>query len=64
MKDTVIIIGATGFIGLYTAEAFLKAGNKVIATGRNDVVGEKLIEMGAEYVHLDITLKENFERLP
>ena len=64
LKDTVIIIGATGFIGLYTAEAFLKAGNKVIATGRNDAVGEKLIEMGAEYVHLDITLQENFERLP
>ena len=64
MKNTVIIIGATGFIGLYTAEAFLRAGNRVVATGRNDLVGKKLIEMGAEYIHLDITSPEDFEQLP
>lgn len=64
MKNTVVIIGATGFIGLYTAEAFLKEGNRVVATGRNDLVGEKLIKMGAEYIHLDITSPEDFEQLP
>ena len=63
MRDKVIIIGATGFIGLYT-EAFLKEGYSVIATGRNDVVGDKLIEMGAEYIHLDITSQEDFKKLP
>ena len=37
----VVIIGATGFIGMYTTEAFLKKGEDVVATGRN-----KLLEIG------------------
>ena len=42
----VLIIGATGFIGMYTTQAFLKAGKQVIATGRNKILGRKLEEMG------------------
>ena len=38
----VLIIGATGFIGMYTTQAFLKAGKQVIATGRNEALGRKL----------------------
>lgn len=60
----VIVLGATGFIGMYTVEAFLKKGVRVIATGRNEVLGKKLEEMGAEFVPLDITRKEDFEKLP
>lgn len=60
----VIILGATGFIGMYTVEAFLKKGKRVIATGRNAVLGKKLEEMGAEFVSLDITCVEDFEKLP
>ena len=45
----VLIIGATGFIGMYTTQAFLKAGKQVIATGRNAALGRKLEEMGAEF---------------
>ena len=41
----VIVIGATGFIGMYTVKAFLAAGKKVIATGRNEVLGKKLVSM-------------------
>ena len=60
----VIIFGATGFIGLYTVKKLLEEGVKVIGTGRNDIVGEKIKAMGAEYVHLDITKKDDFEKLP
>ena len=60
----VLIIGATGFIGMYTTQAFLKAGKQVIATGRNKVLGRKLEEMGAEVLPLDITNKDDFDKLP
>lgn len=57
----VVIIGATGFIGMYTTEAFLKKGEDVVATGRNKLLGKKLEEMGAKFVELDITQKEDFQ---
>ena len=60
----VLIIGATGFIGMYTTQAFLKAGKQVIATGRNKILGRKLEEMGAEFLTLDITNKDEFDKLP
>lgn len=60
----VVIIGATGFIGMYTTEAFLKKGEDVVATGRNKLLGKKLEEMGAKFVELDITQKEDFSKLP
>lgn len=60
----VIVIGATGFIGMYTVKAFLAAGKKVIATGRNEVLGKKLVSMGAEFIKLDITNKNDFNKLP
>ena len=31
----VIVIGATGFIGMYTVDRFLEEGYEVLATGRN-----------------------------
>lgn len=60
----VIVIGATGFIGLYTVEKLIKDGKKVIATGRNKTAGEMLKKLGAEYIELDITCKEDFKKLP
>ena len=60
----VLIIGATGFIGMYTTQAFLKAGKQVIATGRNKILGRKLEEMGAEFLTLDITNKDEVDKLP
>lgn len=60
----IIVIGATGFIGMYTVKAFLAAGQKVLATGRNEKLGRKLTKMGAEFVKLDITNKEDFDKLP
>ena len=60
----VLITGATGFIGLYTADAFIKAGKKVIACGRNSTAGQILKNMGAEFFQLDITDEHGFEHLP
>ena len=60
----VIVIGATGFIGIYTVEKLLSDGKRVIGTGRNPVLGKQLEEMGAEFIELDITSKEDFSKLP
>ena len=60
----VIVIGATGFIGLYTVEKLIESGKKVIATGRNRKVQPMLEKMGAEFIELDITNKKDFDKLP
>ena len=60
----VVIIGATGFIGMYTVEKFLKEGKEVFATGRNKHTEEKLKEWGVPCVPLDISKEEDFEKLP
>ncbi len=59
----VLIIGATGFIGMYTTDALLKSGKKVLAAGRNPVLGEELKKMGAEFITLDITKPDDFSKL-
>ncbi len=60
----VIVIGATGFIGLYTVEKLIESGKEVIATGRNRKVQPMLEKMGAEFIELDITNKKDFDKLP
>lgn len=60
----ILIIGATSFVGLYTAEAFVKAGYEVIGTGRNPVAAEVLRSFGVNFVELDITNEHDFDKLP
>ena len=60
----VIVIGATGFVGMYTVEQLLASGKEVIATGRNRILGGKLEEMGAKFITLDITDPADFDKLP
>lgn len=60
----VIIIGATGFIGMYTTEYFLAQGTEVVATGRNTQLGAKLEDMGARFVPFDMTNPADLEKLP
>ena len=60
----IIVIGATGFIGMYTVEKLLSENRKVLATGRNKNLGRVLENMGADFIELDITNKSDFDKLP
>lgn len=60
----VIVIGATGFIGVYTVEKLLTQGYEVIATGRNKVVGDYYENKGVRFIELDMAKEEDFEKLP
>ncbi|MDY2729775.1 MAG: NAD(P)-dependent oxidoreductase [Clostridium sp.] len=60
----VIVLGATGFIGVYTVEKLLKEGYKVLATGRNKVVADYYKKKGVDFVELDISKEEDFDKLP
>ena len=53
----VVIIGATGFIGMYTTEAFLKKGEDVVATGRNKLLETVVIVMCLGHGEKDIPLR-------
>ena len=60
----VIIIGASSFIGVHTAEEFLKQGCEILVTGRNNKFREYYEKVGVKYVNLDLTNKKDFEQLP
>lgn len=60
-----VIIGASSFIGVYTASYFLEHGEKVVVTGRNNRFREYYEAYeNAAYVNLDLNCPEDFERLP
>lgn len=54
--------GATGFLGEYTVEEFLKQGYQVIAVGRNEQQGKRLVEKGATFIKVDLRNKEEVEK--
>ena len=60
----IIVIGGTGFVGMYTIEHLIASGKKVIATGRDEKLGKQLEDMGAVFVKLDITKLDDFDLLP
>ncbi len=60
----IVIFGATGFIGLYTAEAFIEKGYHVLGLGRNQKTGALLRSLGAEYREFDITDTDAYKTLP
>lgn len=60
----VIVIGATGFIGMYTVEKLQQEGYEVLATGRNKIMMQQLKDNGIQCIELDITCKEDFDKLP
>lgn len=59
-----VIIGASSFIGVYTATYFVEHGEKIVVTGRNNKFKEYYDNLGVEYINLDLTKKEDFENLP
>ena len=60
----IIIIGASGFIGMYLVDELLKNKFKVLATGRNDAGRDYYKTIGTEYSHLDISNANDFKKLP
>ncbi|CAK7055926.1 NAD(P)-dependent oxidoreductase [Eubacterium sp. AM05-23] len=60
----IVVIGASSFIGVYTVEELLKQNCKVLVTGRNNKFKEHYEKLGVEYINLDLTNKNDFERLP
>ncbi len=59
-----IIIGASSFIGVYTATYFAEHGEKIIVTGRNNKFKDYYDKLGVEYTSLDLTRREDFDKLP
>jgi len=60
----IIVMGASGFIGMYTVERLIADGKQVLATGRNEKMKPMLEKMGASFMTLDITNKEDYKKLP
>jgi NAD(P)-dependent dehydrogenase (short-subunit alcohol dehydrogenase family) len=52
--STVLIIGASRGIGLELAQQYLEAGERVIATARDDAGLARLRELGAEPLRVDV----------
>ena len=60
----VLIIGASSFIGVHTADEFLKQGSEVCVTGRNNKFRGYYESKGVKYFNLDLTEKEDLRKLP
>lgn len=59
-----LIIGGSSFIGVYTAEEFVKQGCQVAVTGRNGRFREFYQEKGIQYIDFDLTRPEDIANLP
>ncbi|MEG0098806.1 MAG: NAD(P)-dependent oxidoreductase [Citrobacter sp.] len=51
----VLVTGATSGLGRNAAQYLLENGHQVVATGRNQRVGEQLAQAGAHFIPLDLT---------
>lgn len=60
----VLVIGATGFIGIYLVDALQKAGYDILATGRSHAAAEYFKSKGVKLISLNIEEKEEFNKLP
>ena len=63
-SDAIIVTGATGFVGRYLVDYLVKAGHKVIATGRTRKYDAFFKELGVQFVPLDVSDPASFASLP
>lgn len=61
---TIIIFGATGLVGAYTAMSLKEHGYDIIAVGRRKSDNGFFSENGIKYISLDIQNKSDFSKLP
>ena len=64
MAKTIVLFGATGLVGAYTAMALKKNGYDVIAVGRRKNDNGFFVNNGMNYVSVDIKNKEDLQKLP
>ena len=60
----IIVIGAAGFIGRYTVDQLIADGKQVLATSTRESNREIFEKQGVAFETLDITNKQDFDRLP
>jgi len=60
----ILIFGAAGFIGTYLSDQLRRDGYEVIASDFSEIGEAYYREQGIPYHRVDITRKEEFERLP
>ena len=60
-----VIIGASSFIGLYTIKEFLKHGEKLVVTGRNNKFKDYYSQFSnVEYINFDLGKANDIDKLP
>ncbi len=62
-KEVVLVLGATGNLGAYSALALKDAGYNVIATGKRESDNGFFTEKGIPYYSIDITKADSFDCL-
>ncbi len=60
----IVLFGATGAVGTYTAIELKKRGYNIIAVGRRSSDNGFFAEHGIEYYSVDITCPDDFRKLP
>lgn len=58
----VLVTGATGFLGLKVCEDLIARGDQVRALGRNKKAGEKLVQLGCEFINGDLRDQKLIEK--
>jgi UDP-glucose 4-epimerase len=64
MSDTIVVTGATGFVGRYLVDHLVRTGANVVATGRSPAHRHFFESLGARYVQLDVSDPNAYEALP
>lgn len=64
IKRRVVVFGATGTVGAYAALALKKDGYDVLAVGKRKSDNGFFAGHGIKYISIDITQKEEFDKLP
>lgn len=63
MKESVLVTGATGFLGGYLVDDLKKRNYRVIAVGRNEERGKELVDDDVLFYSLDFTDKDKLKDL-
>lgn len=64
MAKKCIVIGASGFIGVYVVDALLQAGYQVVCAGRNHKFDNYFKKLGCDYIDFDLDDPTSAEKLP